>query len=163
MSLLNISIRSSFSLPALMSFLCCLIQDSKFLFSTKCREGFRWFSSMKRFPSYLAYQRSSCVILKGFIPSLSKRQPKKTLCFTLQGESFVKHTKTLTQGGLCPKSIFPSPEEREYRERWSPFRQRGRGISKNTFFDYFLRRKLLNGSSTTSPCNGHPSPRGCRD
>jgi len=26
--------------------------------------------------------------------------------------------------------FFPSPEEREYRERWNPFRQRGRGISK---------------------------------
>jgi hypothetical protein len=34
------------------------------------------------------------------------------------------------EGGFCPESIFPLPEEREYRERWSPFRQRGRGISK---------------------------------
>jgi len=26
------------------------------------------------------------------------------------------------EGGFCPESIFPSPEEREYRERWSPFK-----------------------------------------
>jgi hypothetical protein len=31
------------------------------------------------------------------------------------------------EGGFCPESIFPSPEEREYRERWSPFKGKGDG------------------------------------
>ena len=63
MSLLNASTRSGFSVPAFISLRCCLTHDSKFLFSTKCLEGFRLFVSMKALTSsYRFCQRSSCVI-----------------------------------------------------------------------------------------------------
>ena len=45
-----------------------------------------------------------------------------------------------TGGAVCPSS-----EERGYRERWSPFRQRGRGITKKHFYITFLRKLLTFG------------------
>jgi len=46
--------------------------------------------------------------------------------------------------GLCKPEFFPSPEERGYRERWSPFKGKGvGGFSKNSFLKRMKPSLLL--------------------
>jgi hypothetical protein len=57
--------------------------------------------------------------------------------------------------GFCKPEFFPSPEERGYRERWSPFKVvRGRGMFEKTFFVSFFEERylgVLGGSPYISP------------